>query len=115
MKMKNSSEEIRLKIMLVKIIEIVLSDDYHRVVNLIQNDTIQSEWKIYPPDYPSIVSCTFRYKNIPLWTFSIAPELKENLADYFSKSFSQRINTLYEETMIRVKKDISNKIKTIKL
>jgi hypothetical protein len=112
--MKSNSEEIRLKIMLVKIIKTVLKDDYHKIVELVQNNTIKTKWLIHPTDYPTFVSCTFWHNNIPLWSFSLAPELRNNLADYFSKSFSQRINTLYEETMINVKKDISNKLKTIK-
>ena len=111
--MKKNSEELRLKIMLAKIIETVLNDDYRKVVELVQNGTIKTEWIIYPTDYPTIVSCTFWHNNIPLWSFSLAPELKDNLADYFSKSFSQRINTLYKKTMIKVKEDISNKLKTI--
>jgi len=113
--MANKSEETRLKIMLVKIIETVLSDDYHKVVKLIQNGKIKTEWLIHPTDCPTFVSCTFWHNNIPLWSFSLAPELKNNLADYFSKSVSQRINTLYEKTTVTVKKDVSNLIKTIKI
>ena len=107
-------EEVRLKIMLVNIIKTVLKEDYNKIIELVKNGTIKTEWNIYPTNYPSSVSCTFRHNNIPLWSFSLTPELKENLADYFSKSISQRINTLYEQTITRVKEDVSNHIKTIK-
>jgi hypothetical protein len=112
--MQNNNEELRLKLMLVKIIETVLSNDYHKVVELVQNGTLKSDWVIYPIDYPNIVACTFWHKNSPLWSFSLAPELKNTLADYFSKSLSQRINTEYKQTIVEVKKDILKQLKQLK-
>jgi len=110
-----TDERTRVKKMLVEIIKKVLKEDYIKLVKLVNEGAIEIHWELNPPDFPTVVCCTFRHKNKPLFSFSLTPELKDNLADYFCNSFSQRINTIHEKTTARVKENVSKTIKNLNL
>ena len=106
-------EETRLKLMLIGIIQRTFGRHYERFLELVKQSIITAHWNVQPKGYPSIVTCTFAHGDTPLFTFSLAPELKPTLADYFSKSFSQRINTEHEQTLIDAQTNIFTILKSI--
>lgn len=100
--MYQKKELQRLKTYIIDGIKIICqnNDLFNRIISATKTNRLTVLWRYEPKlkgALPIFVDCTFYFKDKPLFSVAVTPELKKNLLDFFTPFFHQRIN-LYDKT-----------------